>query len=122
MRLIKKRIISLLLLISFAHANHIRWQGDYKKALKEARDTHKDLMVLLIKNNCLECKKIVQNIFTNRPYIETLNKNFVSVIVNIDNRSSYPIEMYYSNDYPSLFFVNNEDETFIPPPLYLPQF
>ena len=32
MRLIKKRIISLFLLISFAHANHIRWQGDYKKA------------------------------------------------------------------------------------------
>jgi hypothetical protein len=54
MRLIKKRIISLFLLISFAYANHIRWQGDYKKALKEARDTHKDLMVLLIKNNCLE--------------------------------------------------------------------
>jgi len=40
-----------------------------------------------------------------------------AVIVNIDNRHSFPIEMYWSDEYPTLFFVNSQNEVFIHKPL-----
>jgi thioredoxin-related protein len=117
--MILKSLLIVYLLASTIYAStHIRWRGGYHDALMEAKKNDKILMVLLIKNDCLECKNIVKNIFTNKPYIDELNKSIVAVIVNIDNKNSYPIEMYWSNEYPTLFFVNSKDEMFINKPLY----
>jgi thioredoxin-related protein len=117
--MILKSLLIVYLLVSTVYAsNHIRWNGNYQNALKEAKKNDKILMVLLIKNDCLECTNIVKNIFTNKPYIDKLNKNIVAVIVNIDNKHSYPIEMYWSNEYPTLFLVDSKNEMFINKPLY----
>ena len=112
-----KQIFIILFAISMVYANHIKWHGNYEKALKEAREQNKVLMVLLIKNNCQKCKDLVKDIFINKPYIYELNHNVISVIVNIDNKHSFPIEMYWSNEYPTLFFVNSQNEIFIHKPL-----
>ena len=111
-----KQIFIILFAISMVYANHIKWHGNYEKALKEAREQNKVLMVLLIKNNCQKCKDLVKDIFINKPYIDELNHNVISVIVNIDNKHSFPIEMYWSNEYPTLFFVNSRNEIFIHKP------
>ena len=111
-----KQIFIILFAISMVYANHIKWHGNYEKALKEAREQNKVLMVLLIKNNCQKCKDLVKDIFINKPYIDELNHNVISVIVNIDNKHSFPIEMYWSNEYPTLFFVNSQNEIFIHKP------
>ena len=108
-----KQIFIILFAISMVYANHIKWHGNYEKALKEAREQNKVLMVLLIKNNCQKCKDLVKDIFVNKPYIDKLNHNVISVIVNIDDKYSFPIEMYWSNEYPTLFFVNSQNEIFI---------
>ena len=73
-------------------------------------------MVLLIKNNCQKCKSIVKELFTNKPYIEKLNKETICVIVNQDTKQDYPREMYWSNTYPKLFFVDSKNEIFIDNP------
>ncbi len=112
-----KQIFIMFFTVSMIYANHIRWQGNYDKALKKAREQNKVLMVLLIKSNCQKCKNLVKNVFFNKPYIDKLNQNAVSVIVNIDNRHSFPIEMYWSDEYPTLFFVNSQNEVFIHKPL-----
>jgi len=114
-----KKILILIITISIiTYANHINWQGNYNKALKQAKDENKTLMVLLIKNNCQKCKNIIKNIFMNKSYIDKLNQNIISVIVNIDNKHSFPLEMYWSNEYPTIFFVNSQTETFIDEPIY----
>jgi len=113
-----KKILILFFAISIVYADHIQWQGNYNKALQQARDENKILMVLLIKNNCQKCKNIVKNLFINKTYIDKLNQNTIAVIVNIDNKHSFPLEMYWSNTYPALFFVNSQNETFIDEPFY----
>ena len=76
--MILKSLLIVYLLASTIYAStHIRWRGGYHDALMEAKKNDKILMVLLIKNDCLECKNIVKNIFTNKPYIDELNKNIV---------------------------------------------
>jgi len=113
-----KRLIIIFFTISSLYANHVKWLGNYDRALQTARDKNKILMVLLIKNDCQKCKNIVKKLFTDTAYIDKLNQNIVAVIVNIDNKHSFPIEMYWSNTYPTIFFVNSQNETFIEKPLY----
>jgi uncharacterized protein YyaL (SSP411 family) len=108
--------LHLFILSSFA--SHILWQSNYSKALKQAQQQNKILMVLLIKNNSQSCKDIVKNIFTNQSYLKTLNQKTVAVIVNKDSEANYPIEMFYSTTFPTLFFVNPQNEIFIKDPYY----
>jgi thioredoxin-related protein len=76
-----KQIFIILFSISVVYANHVKWQGDYDKALKEAREENKVLMVLLIKNDCQKCKNLLKDVFTDKAYIDGLNHNVISVIV-----------------------------------------
>lgn len=112
-----RHLFIFFLVISSLYANHIKWLGNYDKALQQARDKHKILMVLLIKNSSQKCKETVKNIFTNQPYIDELNQKTVAVIVNISNKHSFPIELYWSREYPTLFLVDSSSEVFIHKPL-----
>ncbi len=114
----KKVLFLLYLLSSFVYANYVKWLGNYDDALQKAKKENKVLMVLLIKNDCQKCKDLVRDVFTNHSYIDKLNKKVISVIVNQDAKHSYPIEMYWSNYYPTLFFVDSKKETFIGKPFY----
>jgi len=113
-----KQLFIIFFTASLLVAGHVKWLGNYDKALQKARDENKTLMVLLIKNDCKKCKNVVKDIFTDKEYIDKLNKHIVSVIVNIDNKHSFPIEMYWSNIYPTLFFVDSQSETFIEEPIH----
>ena len=42
----------------------------------------------------------------------------VPVIVTYEGALSYPIEMYYTTIFPTLFFVDSSKETFLKEPLY----
>lgn len=110
---------TLLLLTLFylsLHANHVSWYGDFDKAHQEALKQNKNLMVLLIKKDCAECKETLKTTFLNQKYIEEINRDFISVIVTKDQKASYPIEMLYTFSYPSLFLLD-KTELFICEPI-----
>ena len=113
-----KKMVLILLSLSTLYANHIKWKWHYEKALQEAQKNHKALMVLLIKNDCSQCKELMIKLFMNQKYVDTLNQNVIAIIVNPDTTQNFPREMYWSNIYPTLFFVNSANETFLQKPLY----
>jgi len=53
----------------------------------------------------------------NQKYIKKINQNFISVIITYEDKNDYPVEMYYSLEFPTLFFVNSIDESFIINPI-----
>ena len=53
-----KQIFIILFAISMVYANHIKWHGNYEKALKEAREQNKVLMVLLTINIAFQSRCI----------------------------------------------------------------
>jgi thioredoxin-related protein len=113
------KIVSVLLLFNIlVHADHIHWLGNYDKALEQAHKEHKNLIVYVVKNNCPSCNNIIKKYFMKQKYIEHLNKKFVSVIVTYEGKASYPIELFYTTKFPTLFFVNSETESFLYEPLY----
>lgn len=100
------------------NADHIHWMGNYDKALQKAQKEHKPLMVLLVKKECPSCNDVIKDAFMGQEYVKYLNQKFVSVIVTYEGRESYPIEMFYSTSFPTLFFVSSQTEGFLSEPLY----
>ncbi len=113
-----KCIFLLFLLPLLASADHVHWLGDYSSALKLAQKEHKPLLVLLVKKSDKSSSKVIQNSFMNRPYVKEINQKTIPVIVTYEGRVSYPIEMYYTTVFPTLFLVDTKTETFMKEPLY----
>ncbi|MDD2358141.1 MAG: thioredoxin family protein [Thiovulaceae bacterium] len=91
------------------NASHVRWYFDFEKAHQEALKQNKCLMVLLLQKDCPACKEVLATTFMNQPYINAINKKFISVVIIKDQTSSYPIEMLYTVTYPTLFFLDNSE-------------
>lgn len=118
MEIMRKILFALWFITLSINADHIHWMGNYDKALQKAQKEHKPLMVLLVKKECPSCNDVIKDSFMGQGYIKHLNQKFVSVIVTYEGRESYPIEMFYSTSFPTLFFVNSQTETFLSEPLY----
>ena len=99
-------------------ANHVQWLGDYDTALQLAHKEHKPLLVFVVKHKDPLSNTIIKNHFMNHDYVDTINEKMIPVIVTYEGRSSYPIEMYYTRVFPTLFFVDTRTETFMGEPLY----
>ena len=118
----KKRYRGVIFLLLFypllLSANYVHWQGDYNKALQQAHRENKPLLVLVIKRDVPLCGEIIKKVFMNQPYVKQINRDMIAVIVTYEWRVSYPIELFYTTSFPSLFLVNSTDETFLSSPLY----
>lgn len=113
------RQLSLLWLLTIGiYANHVHWLGSYDKALRLAHKEHKPLLVLLVKKDSKACNVILHKHFMNHPYIDIINKKMIAIIVTYEGVLSYPIEMYYTRVFPTLFFVDSSREIFFREPLY----
>lgn len=109
MRGIIQRLCWILLFAAVLQAEHISWQGSYDQAHQKALKENKLLMVLLIDENCPLCHKMLCTTFMDQPYIKKINEKFVSALVRKGQKESYPIEMLYTLEYPSVFFLNGEE-------------
>ena len=112
------KYLLLWLLPLLASADHVHWLGNYNKALQKSHREHKPLLVLVVEQDSLLAKKIIKNVFMNQKYVAQINQNMIPVIVTYEGRLSYPIEMYYTRVFPTLFFVDSRNETFLREPLY----
>ena len=114
------RLVALLLFLALplaVFASHIHWLGHYDAALQKAISTHKPLLVLVVKKGD-NSSQIIQKALMNRSYVAALDSHFVSVVVTYEGRETYPIEMYYTTVFPTLFFVDSSRELFLTKPLY----
>lgn len=62
--------------------------------------------------------EILKKYFLNQDYIEYINKNFISVLITVEHKTSYPIELFYTTNFPSIFFASHKDESFLTHPIY----
>jgi len=97
---------------------HLHWLGNYNQARQKALSENKPLMVLVVKQHDPFNRTMIRNIFMDQPYIEKLNNKTVAVIVRYEESVGYPVEMYYTQHFPTLFLVDPVKEIFLKPPLY----
>ena len=112
------KYVLLWLLPLLLSANFVNWLGNYDVAHQKALTEHKPLLVLVVKKNDSLSSRIIKNSFMDQDYVDDINSKMVPVIVTYDGALSYPIEMYYTTIFPTLFFVDSSKETFLREPLY----
>lgn len=103
---------------SLIFGEHIRWQSDYESSLIEAKRVKKDILLLVLKKECIKCKSIFTEVFDNEDVQTRVNEKYIPIIVFFEDKNSYPIEFFYTQTFPTLFFVSSEDESFLQEPLF----
>lgn len=94
--------LSLLVCLSL-NASYVKWQSDYEQAHRQALKEDKKLLILLVDKPSSE---LIKNSFVNQAYVEEINREFISVYVMKNQKSSYPIELLYTLEYPAMFFLD----------------
>lgn len=103
------KLLFFLLIPYILSAEHVLWQSDYEKARLQAVEEGKGILVFLIKKECSQCQKMLQTTFMNQDYIAKINEQYVAVIITQDQKGSYPIEMLYTLEYPTTFFLTSSE-------------
>ena len=78
-----KKIVFILVSLSFLWASSIRWQSDINKALSLAKKEHKNILVFITAPACGYCEKMKAEIFNNKDTAKILQKEYVLVKMDI---------------------------------------
>ena len=113
-----KILLILILLLSNLFSNNISWYHSYDKALEIAQKEKKNMMLFIASTKDNNSNEILKKYFLNQDYIEYINKNFISVLITVEHKTSYPIELFYTTNFPSIFFASYKDESFLTHPIY----
>ena len=113
-----KIILILILLLSNLFSNNIFWYSSYDKALMIGQQEKKNLMLFIASTKSYNSNEILKQYFLNQNYVEYINKNFISVLITVEHKTSYPIELFYTTTFPSIFFASYKDESFLTHPIY----
>lgn len=114
----KNYLLIILFFTSSIYANNISWYPSYDKALEQAHKEKKNLMIFIASNKNKNSNKILSKYFLNQDYVEYINKKFISVLITVEYKTSYPIELFYTTKFPSIFFASYKDESFLTHPIY----
>jgi thioredoxin-related protein len=98
-------------------SDHIRWQNDFDEALFQAKKEKKEIILLVLKKECTECKKVFVEVFNDKEVQEEVNKKYIAIVVFFEHENSYPVELFYTQSFPTLFFVSSDDESYLHKPL-----
>ncbi|WP_456450322.1 thioredoxin family protein [Hydrogenimonas sp.] len=109
------RLLAALLLASLCLAEPVRWQGKFDRALELCRQSGKPMLVLLIKRGCQTCTEAIARINADEKLAALIQKRTVPVLVTKEHED-YPIELLYTLEYPTLFFLT-PDERFLAEPM-----
>ena len=101
------KLFLLLLLSSGVFAFSI--ESSYAAAHKRALQEEKLILVFLTKKGFSTASKKLQMLLESKKVTYAIEKKAVFVIIYKDQRESYPIELLYTQEYPTLFFVNNKE-------------
>ena len=117
-----KIILILILLLSNLFSNNIQnnisWYSSYDKALEISQKEKKNMMLFIASSKDKNSNEILRKHFQNQDYINYLNTNFISVLITVEHKTSYPIELFYTTNFPSIFFASYKDESFLTHPIY----
>ena len=108
-----KLLLSILISLTL-NASYVKWQGDFEIAHQEALKENKALLVLLVDKHRETTQKLLKTSFMNQKYIDEINKKFISILIIKGQKNSYPVELLYTLEYPTLFFLDKYELNFCP--------
>jgi len=104
--LIKSVVLILLVLFEL---QGFTIENSYNAAQQKALKSNKILLVFLTKKGCSVCNKALVKMIKSKSLASLIEKNAVFVLIYQEQKESFPIEMLYTTQYPTLFFLDREE-------------
>ncbi len=76
------------------------------------------MLVVVVEPRCPACKALIRDLSRNPMIVRRLNRQSINVIVTHDRWRHYPNELYFTTQFPTLFWVDPRDERMVRPPMY----
>ncbi|WP_321779082.1 thioredoxin family protein [Sulfurimonas sp.] len=111
------RNLLVYLLLTFAStlvASEINWAKDFKAGIKEASRFNKPVLFISSRHTCRYCVILDNTTLKNKKVIDSLNKDFTSIISYSDENDYMPKELYQPGT-PAIWFLLPSGE-----PMYQP--
>ena len=104
------KIFMMLLLLTFGllasnaleEAKQLGAESDYATAIAKAQKEKKMLVMVIVKEDCRWCEKLINKTLSEESVKKELN-NFITLI--IDKDAEFPSE-FKENFYPSIFYID----------------
>jgi thioredoxin-related protein len=103
-----KIILTIMLLVSALWSTELNWNSDYEKALKEAKETKKDLYMLITSTNCRWCRKFESTTLQDESVIKRLKQQYVLLHLNRD--TDFIPKRFKKKRVPRHYFLTNDSE------------
>jgi len=103
--MIKKIIITLLLLTSSMFAQEINWAKDFKSGIAEAKKVNKPVLFISSRHTCKYCVILDETTLSDKRVVKALNRDFISIISYSDENDYMPRELW-SPGTPAIWFLN----------------
>jgi len=102
-----KLIIALLFSLSVsltANATEIHWAKDFKSGIMQAKIENKPVLFVYSRHSCKYCVMLEETTFKDKKVIESLNKDFISIVAYSDENDAMPRELYRPGT-PTIWFL-----------------
>ncbi|WP_457605770.1 hypothetical protein [Nitratifractor sp.] len=106
----KRALLLLPLLLASLLAEAIHWRGDYDRALDEGRSKDRPLLLLLVLGDPESVRTMLHRLMRDETLSRWIDRRTVPVLLQAEGRISYPIELYYTTRFPTLFLVDSRRE------------
>ena len=95
-------------------ANSINWEKDFKSGIESATKENKPVLFVFSRHTCKYCVLLEETTFVDTTVIDSLNKDFVSIISYSDENDYTPKELWRPAT-PTIWFLYPDGE-----PMYQP--
>ena len=99
-----KKYLFISMLATSLFANGLFIKHDLNGALKEAKEIHKPVFLMLSTKTCPECNYMKQVVFTQQKVKRFLKENFIPVVLDI-KRDKIPKDLKYIG-IPTFFIID----------------
>lgn len=97
--------VVLLILISALYLQGVEWKS-YEEGIKIQKQTHKPIMIDIIRTNCHYCSDMEKNVFENEEMSQWIEERFIPVQINLDLHK-LPLDLSVTFT-PTFYFINKE--------------
>ncbi|MBM4241903.1 MAG: DUF255 domain-containing protein [Euryarchaeota archaeon] len=84
---------------------NLNWTHDLNKALKEAKNTNKPIMIDFYSAGCSWCQKLDEETFSDPRVVEKLSQNYILVKIDLNNNPELAAQ-YQVYAVPTLVFLD----------------
>ena len=103
-------ILAVLVTAATVHAEAVKWQDDFDKAVTAAKKGDKLVVVDVYTDWCRWCKLLDRDVYADPKVGEKLAKSFVAVKINPEksSRAAQLARQFGTTGYPHIVFVNGD--------------